>query len=469
MQAPIPSTLAVTPPKHFKPHPFYYHEVIELKIDTLTNLGLGLGRIHNWVVMVPFTLPGERVQVRIYKNHKNYSEGDLLEVLEASPHRVEPLCPLFGTCGGCQYQHLAYAEQLQHKQKQVKELLQHLAKLEAKVKPTRPSPKPYYYRSKLTPHFPAARLQKESPQAEGVNSSASKQELRDSQGLSCLQDAQGLQGPKGFQDLRGGPDAQEPLPIGFLKQGSRFAILDVPHCPIATEAINAHLPTLRSSTRENIKHYKRGGTLLLRDQDGQVCTDPKALLATILNTPSGKLKYQFVAGDFFQNNPFILEDLIHYTLGKASATQARYLIDAYCGVGVFALAGNRLFQDIYGIELSPMAVSLAQANAERNGITNCTFIQGKAETLFQDLPCLGSESVMIIDPPRKGCDRAFLEQVLQLQPKRLIYISCAPDTQARDIAYLYNGGYTLAEVQPFDLFPQTRHIENVATLDLKGE
>ncbi len=421
-------------PKHFKAYPFHYHEVIELTIDTLTNLGLGLGRINHWVVMVPFTLPGERVKVRIYKNHKNYSQGDVLEILEASPHRVEPRCPLFGTCGGCQYQHLAYEEQLKHKQKQVEELFQHLAKIEANVKPTHPSPKPYYYRSKLTPHFPPPRLGKDKTQEPVAPSTGS---------------------------------TQEPLPIGFLKQGNRFSILDVPYCPIATESINAHLPKIRANVRENIASYKRGGTLLLRDSERGVCTDPKAILEHTLTTPSGKLVYQFVAGDFFQNNPFILEAFIRYTLSKASMAKARYLIDVYCGVGVFALAGSHLFEKAYGIELSPMAVSLAKTNAKLNGIDKCTFIQGKAESLFENLACLGSESVMIIDPPRKGCDRTFLDQVLQLRPKRLVYISCAPDTQARDIACLYAGGYTIEAVQPFDLFPQTRHIENVVTLDLK--
>lgn len=419
-------------PKRFKPEPFFYHEIIELKIDTLTNLGVGLGRIHNWVVMVAFALPGERVKVRIYKNHKNYSEGDLIEVLEASPHRIQPLCPLFGTCGGCQYQHLAYKEQLKHKQKHVAELLKHLAKLDLSVNPAHPSPRPYYYRSKLTPHFPSPRLEKEALQELTTNTACAK---------------------------------QASLPIGFLKQGSRFSILDVPHCPIATETINAYLPTLRDRVRHTAAAYKRGGTLLLRDSETGVCTDPKAILEATLNTPSGKLKYQFVAGDFFQNNPFILEELIHYTLKQASATKALYLIDAYCGVGVFALAGSSLFESIQGIEVSPMAVHLAKTNAKLNNIANCTFSQGKAESLFEAIAFPGPESVVIIDPPRKGCDKVFLDQLLQLQPRRLVYISCAPDTQARDIAYLSQGGYTVQEVQPFDLFPQTRHIENVITLD----
>lgn len=421
-------------PKHFKPQPFNYHEVLDLTIDTLTNLGLGLGRVNNWVVMVPFALPGERVRVRIYKNHKNYSEGDLLEVLEASEHRVQPLCPLFGSCGGCQYQNLSYPEQLKLKSRQVEELFRHLAKVEIQVQPTIASPKAYHYRSKLTPHF-------------GKLKSSNRDTLITGNPLEAT---------------------PETFPIGFLRQGKRFDLIDVPACPIASEAINRALPDIRDTLLKKAASYKQGGTLLLRESQDGICTDPKALLTATLNTPSGALRYQFSAGDFFQNNPFILEDLISYTLKQASALGAPYLVDAYCGVGVFALAGSALFERVIGVEVNPKAIELAVANAGLNGIENASFLQGQAETIFNAIPCLGEELVMIIDPPRKGCDTAFLEQLVRLKPRRLVYISCAPDTQARDLSFLLQQGYSVQEAQPFDLFPQTRHIENVLVLDHKG-
>ena len=191
--------------KKFNDQPFAYHAEIELEIATLTNLGSGLGRVAlpgeteaKWVVMVPFTLPGERVRARVFRNHKNFSEGDLVEVLTPSPHRIAPPCPLFGRCGGCQYQHLAYAEQLAWKQRQVAELLQHMAGIEFPVSPVIASPREFGYRSKITPHFHPPR------------------------------------------------DPAIPPPIGFLRQGTRFDILDVPRCPIATEAINEKLPEVRA-------------------------------------------------------------------------------------------------------------------------------------------------------------------------------------------------------------------------------
>src|SRR6188768_4167052 len=140
-------------PRKFNPHPFAYHQEIELEITTLTNMGQGLGRVEGWVVMVPYALPGELIRARIYRNDKNFSEGDLVEVLRPAPDRVAAPCPLFGTCGGCQYQNLAYSAQLDWKRRQVEELLRHMARVEFPVSPVIASPQEYGYRSKITPHF----------------------------------------------------------------------------------------------------------------------------------------------------------------------------------------------------------------------------------------------------------------------------------------------------------------------------
>ena len=183
--------------------------------------------------MVPFTLPGEKVRVRVYRNHKNYSEADLLEVLTPSPHRQEPRCALFGRCGGCQYQHLAYPEQLKWKQQQVTELLKYMAGVEFPVAPVIASPKEFGYRSKITPHFHA----QENTGAPGAPLSA-----------ASGQDSHDLPVP-----------AVNLPPIGFLKTGNRFALIDVPTCPIATAEINAKLPEVRAKTHQRLAagEYKR--------------------------------------------------------------------------------------------------------------------------------------------------------------------------------------------------------------------
>lgn len=434
--------------KKFNDHPFPYRAEIELEIATLTNLGLGLGRVSvpgsqpstpdsqptqppsGWVVMVPFTLPGEKVRVRVYRNHKNYSEADLLEVLTPSPQRVEPRCALFGRCGGCQYQHLNYAEQLGWKRRQVGESLRHMAGVEFPVAEVIASPREYGYRSKITPHFAA-----------------------------------GNGGPRvaAHQELSLPP--VEP-PIGFLKQGSRFDLVDVPQCPIATPEINAKLPEVRAETQRKLAagDYQRGATLLLRQAQEGVVTDYDA----VIHEHVGGLKLHFLARDFFQNNPFILPAFTGYVRTQAAASGAKFLIDAYCGSGLFALSCAPAFVRVAGIEISETSVRFAAENAAANGITNAGFRAGDAAQIFSGVEFPPMETVVVIDPPRRGCDGSFLSQLFAFGPRAVVYVSCDPATQMRDLKDFLAAGYRLSAVQPFDLFPQTRHLECVTTLVKSG-
>jgi 23S rRNA (uracil1939-C5)-methyltransferase/tRNA (uracil-5-)-methyltransferase len=422
----------VAKPK-FNAHPFAYHQELDLEIATLTNLGSGLARVPlpgpapeevptgaGWVVMVPFSLPGEKVRARVYRNHRNYSEADLIEVLEASPHRTEAPCPLFGRCGGCQYQHLAYPEQLAWKQRQVAELLEHLAGIAFPVQPVIGSPRHYGYRSKITPHF---------------------------------------------ADPRRAGRLEEDFPIGFLRQGTRFDLIDVPRCLIATDAINERLAQVREEARAKAVSggYPRGATVLLREAGGQVVTDFDAVIIEeiALEPP---LRLRFRAHDFFQNNPFILPVFVEYVRAAAAESGARFLVDAYCGSGLFALGAAPAFERVAGVEISETSVAFAQANAAANGIANCQFLAGDAAAIFLDLDFPGSDTVVVIDPPRKGCDSGFLQQLFAFGPRAVVYVSCDPATQMRDLTHFLAAGYRLAKVQPFDLFPQTRHLECVLTL-----
>ncbi|MEM9237516.1 MAG: class I SAM-dependent RNA methyltransferase [Verrucomicrobiota bacterium] len=424
------------PPKKFNPFPFDYHQELELQIESLSNLGDGIARVpiegsrdipvpstkpdtpdpgpdpKGWTVFIPFTLPGEKVRARIFRNDKNHSRADLLEVLEPSPDRAEAGCPLFGECGGCQYQHLDYQAQLDWKTRQVAELLQHMAGIDHPVLPCHPSPKLWNYRSKITPHF--ARPQN------------------------------GLIGP-----------------IGFLPNGRRSGVIDVPQCPIAMEEINAALPQIREDTRRRSKSYKRGATLLLRATAGRVETNHNAVATEHV----GKLSFDFLAGDFFQNNPFILPDFTAHVAAEASSGSTRFLVDAYCGSGLFALCLSEHFEKVAGVEVSETAADWARRNAETNGITNASFLAASAEAIFKDIPFPAAETAVVIDPPRKGCSREFIDQLVAFGPARVVYVSCNPATQVRDLALLTEAGFTLEKVQPFDLFPHTRHLESVMTLE----
>jgi len=446
--------------KKFNAYPFAYHAEIELEISTLTNRGHGLGRVElpeegeapragldagraenagtpnkegppdlgptrstpsknslrQWVIMVPFCLPGERVRVRVFRNHKNYSEADLLKVLRASPHRVEPYCALFGQCGGCQYQHLDYAEQLVWKRRQVEELLQHMVGIEHEVAPVIGSPRQYGYRSKITPHFKVGRPA-----------------------------------------------------IGFLRQGTRFEVIDVPECAIATPEINARLVEVRERTRQRIerREYKRDATLLLRHASEGVVTDYDAVITEELVRGDAQepLKLRFLARDFFQNNPFILPAFTGYVREQAASSGGRFLVDAYCGSGLFALSAASAFEQAAGVEISESSIRFAQENAVANGITNARFLAGDAAAIFAGLDFPPEETAVIIDPPRRGCDEGFLGQLFAFGPRAVVYVSCDPATQMRDLRLFLEAGYALKAVQPFDLFPQTRHLECVITLE----
>lgn len=401
-----------TPPRGFVPQPFAYHQEVELNIDALSNEGDGVGRVDGWVVFVPFALPGERVRVRIFRNEPNCARADLVEVLQASTDRVEPQCPMFGVCGGCQYQNLRYEKQLEWKRRQVADLMRLRAGIEIPVLPPIASAQLYGYRSKITPHFHK---------------------------------------PKG----------QKMGNIGFLRAGSRSEVCDIARCPIAMAAINEALPQLRRQVQASAAQYKRGATLLMRVSEGVVLTNPRAVCTERV----GEMTFNFLAGDFFQNNPYILPAFTSYVAKQASGKGARFLVDAYCGSGLFAITLAGHFERVAGVEVSESSADWARANATGNAISHAEFLAASAETIFAQITFPAQETVVVIDPPRKGCDKLFLDQLFAYGPGRVVYVSCNPATQVRDLISFREAGYEVAEVQPFDLFPQTKHLECVTTLD----
>jgi tRNA/tmRNA/rRNA uracil-C5-methylase (TrmA/RlmC/RlmD family) len=284
------------------------------------------------------------------------------------------------------------------------------------------SPRPFGYRSKITPHFGAPR--------EGAE-----------------------------------------LPIGFLRQGTRFDIVDVPRCEIATEAINARLGPARDEIRRKAGEgaFVRGSTLLFRDAGGTVTMGhEERVTEEIALGPGETLRLGFLARDFFQNNPFILPAFAAYVRDQARSSGARFLVDAYCGSGLFALACARAFERVAGVEVSESSVGFARENAAANGIANASFLAGDASGIFKGLEFAGDDTAVVIDPPRKGCDEAFLRQLFTFKPRAVVYVSCDPATQMRDLVAFLAEGYAAVAVQPFDLFPQTRHLECVITLARSG-
>jgi tRNA/tmRNA/rRNA uracil-C5-methylase (TrmA/RlmC/RlmD family) len=334
------------------------------------------------------------------------SESDRVVSAAVPPATATPACPLFGRCGGCQYQDLAYDDQLARKTAELRALFPEVA-----VAPCVPSPRPYGYRSKLTPHFPR-------------------------------------------------PRPNRPVAIGFLEVGLPRRTIDVPACPIATPAVNARLAELRAEVLARWESYRNGATLLVREAASGVTVDPRDVITEAV----GELSLQFLAGDFFQNNPFLLPRLADHVAAEARTGGARFLVDAYCGSGLLGLGAAPGFERVLGVEVSASSVQWARANAARNGRTNCEFLAADASAVFASVPFAGADTAVIVDPPRKGCGPDFLRQLAAFAPRTIVYVSCNPETQAPDVGALRAAGYRCQRLQPFDMFPQTRHVESVATL-----
>jgi len=414
-------TFATETPAPMRSFPFALHEVIELKIEDLTNLGLGVGRKalgdgSKWVVMVPRVLPGESVKVQVNHNYKSYSEATLLEVLVPSLDRVIPLCPYFASCGGCQYQHMNITSQRKWKQSQVSTAIRKIAGLsDIAVEETVGTEHEYHYRSKITPHFEQA----SAPNSANV--------------------------------------------VGFQQRNSRN-IVDVEGCKVASEAVNLKLTELRKKLLSSVSKSPSGPLLLRESEGGRVVTDPfQEITQTV-----GDIKFHFKAKEFFQNNPHVSELLVKHVLEQARGDGCDHLVDTYCGSGLFALSAAKHFQSVHGVEISALSVEAAQNNAIFNNIKNVKFLQGDANMIFAKLTkAPAKQTVVVVDPPRRGCDVSFLNQLFAFKPRKMVYISCEPTTQARDAERIVKEGYEITNVTPFDMFPQTRHIENVITFVLK--
>ena len=404
--------------KSFVPTPFQYHEELIIEIEDLTNLGLGIGRHtlpdgRKWVIMVPLVLPGEKVRVKIFRNHSSYSEADLVAIIFSSPDRVKPPCQYFAICGGCQYQHVNIEAQRQWKKSQVQSLLQRIGGLEGLiVNDTVGTTHLYGYRTKITPHYDT-------------------------------------------------PNLRDSLKIGFQKRGTR-TVIDIDQCMIATPNINEKYLLARRAVTDMVakKMPKKGATLLFRECEEGVETDHKKIVSQKVRD----VVFKFKAGEFFQNNAYVLPLMVNHVILQATAVGCSHLIDTYCGSGLFAISAAKHFETVIGVEVSDLAVTAAIANAKLNTVDNVEFICGVSERIFSKVSHFPRDStIMIIDPPRKGCDDAFLKQLFTFLPKALIYVSCDPATQARDAKEIVTAGYKVTDITPFDLFPQTRHIENVMT------
>ncbi|KAL7553055.1 hypothetical protein ACHAWF_016303, partial [Thalassiosira exigua] len=514
-------------PAKFKPYPFSYHKELIVTIESLTNLGFGIARVElnvdeyaaigsatgiendqekqvKWVIFVPNVIPGELVRVRIYRNYASYSDADLLEIIEPSKDRIEPRCSLASICGGCQYQHVTITSQRALKTTQVQDLFERVGGFKTQEFPTvlatLGTEEVFGYRYFSVLHLTwflskYAHLHVTNCLINYSNTSYLIVSANQRSKITPHYDAPLKKKGRKKQLTLGEAGASKSCeigPIGFKEKASR-RLVDVEYCHIATPAINDALVRIRDAKRKEarqglLKKPTKGATLLLRDSDGTVETDHNVYV----NTTVRDLVFRFQAGNFFQNNPYMLQTMVELVVEAATKTSPSgkamtHLIDCYCGSGLFALGSSSSFDVCVGIEVNEKAVEEARHNAALNGIMNCDFVSASAEAIFQsedpvrvatkegdgkvanddlfvrDFP--RESTVVVVDPPRKGCSEEFLQQLNEFRPARVVYMSCDPATQARDAKLLVSFGYEIVSVQPFDLFPQTRHIECLAVFE----
>ncbi|KIK95989.1 hypothetical protein PAXRUDRAFT_139490 [Paxillus rubicundulus Ve08.2h10] len=458
--------------------PLGFRDELEVVVSRLSSNGDALALApepHSpWVIVAPFALPGETIRVRVYRSSRLHSFADLLDVLSPNSELRDSsrvTCKYFGKCSGCQYQMLPYEKQLGIKRDVVIKAYQNFSNLPASavptVLPTIGSPKQYHYRTKITPHFEAppkkARHDQGSNPTDGIK-----------------------------------PDW---LKIGFNQIGKR-TVMDIEECPIATPVLNEAMGPIRENIINNIWSYKKGVSLLLRDSlDASTSVDADATTVDILSAQLekhvcitdhkatvrekvGNKYFEFPGHAFFQNNNSILVPLTDYVrdaIFPASSPgfkQPTHLVDAYCGSGLFSIMLSPHFTTVAGIELSADSIKFATHNARLNNLPEgkCTFRAGDAANIFSVVSDFPREhTALIIDPPRKGCDANFIEQLLAFRCQTVVYVSCNVHTQARDVGMILErmksvgeGGtrYVLESLRGFDLFPQTAHVESVAVLRL---
>ncbi|MGH7951453.1 MAG: class I SAM-dependent RNA methyltransferase, partial [Limisphaerales bacterium] len=394
--------------------------------------GEGVGRVNDFVIFVPFVLLGERVEVEISEVKKNFARAKLLRVEKSSPQRVQPPCVYFGKCGGCQYQHVEYAMQLELKWKQIADLFERVGKISSdKIAPVIPCPQPYGYRNRIM-----------------IRSQWNKPEQK--------------------------------LNIGFVRWDCGL-VEDIEECKIAEPAISEQIKSVRANPPP-----KGGIKIVLRIPPENWDVPPDSffqnnffLLPKLVETVR-----EFLGGTGVA--PVSKINFEQSEIGEPPAP-LKHLIDLYCGVGFFGIELADLVESFVGVEYDRRAIQSARKNAAARKIENGEFVSAKVEDILPQLlkrwdettgelrdknssdsrgrSLHQNEITVLLDPPRKGCSPETLNLLRETRPVQIIYVSCHPATMARDLNILCaDGVFELARVQPLDMFPQTQHVECVAGL-----
>lgn len=492
-------------------------QTLSCEIAGLTHEGEGVGRVDGFTLFVRGALPGERVLAEVVSVGKSFGRARMTELLATSADRRAAPCPIYETCGGCQLQHLDYAAQLQWKRRHVVDSLVRIGKLtvageerggqavrqaeetsehedkgavdEARIKgrldsilSSRSQPvivhpvigmtDPWRYRNKAqVPIGSSAEaglvggfFEEGSHDIVDMEACLIQQEENE-QTIRAVKEAARELGVSAYDRLSGKGLLRHVIVRHALATGQRMVVMvtngrDIPHEAEWVQLIRERVPEIVSIV-QNVNTERTSAvfgdfTRTLWGED------------FIYDEIDG-IRFAISARSFFQVNPEQTEKLYRKAVEYAGLTGEETVIDAYCGIGTITLFLARHACRVYGVEIVPEAIEDARRNARMNGIENAEFAVGRAEEVLPRWQRSGiSPDVIVVDPPRKGCDPALIATMLELRPARIVYVSCDPSTLARDLRLLEDGGYRTVEVQPVDMFPHTGHVECVCSLVYKG-
>ncbi|EHK2441963.1 23S rRNA (uracil(1939)-C(5))-methyltransferase RlmD [Clostridium perfringens] len=434
--------------------------------------GEGIAKIDNkYPIFIEGALKGEKVKGRIVKVNKNFAYGKLMEVLEASEERVNPSCAIYKRCGGCKLQHASYKAQLDFKWDRVKDCVSKIGKLDPSiVKYPLGMENPWRYRNKV--QLPIGLINGEvkigffAPRSHDIidmESCLIQDEIGDKVVKLTREwiekfnirpyNVDGEYDEKGVVRhimIRRGFTTNEVMVV-LVTNGEKL-----PHKEEFVDLMIKNIPGIKSII-QNINSKKTNVILGL---------ESKTLWGEdTISDYIGDFRFNISPLSFFQVNPIQTEVLYGKALEYANLTGNEEVFDAYCGTGTITLFLSQKAKKVYGVEIIPQAIDNAWINAKENKVDNVEFFVGESEVVIPDLINKGVKAdVVVVDPPRKGCDKKLLDAITNIDAKKIVYVSCDPSTLGRDLAILEENGYKTLEVQPVDMFPNTAHIENVALL-----
>lgn len=462
-------------------------EEFECEIESTAFKGKGVAKVDGLAVFIHGTAPGDKVRARVIKKKKSFREAKLLEILEPSTNRIVPKCIHANVCGGCTWQHLPYNKQLEYKEQHVRDHTERLAGLDPSlVRPIIGAEKPFYYRNKMEYSFGTKRWLSE----EEIN----RDEYVDDSGFTA-----GLHAPGRYDKILNLKEChlQDPVSYRILDSVRRYCIKNgIPaydtheqsgfmrHLMIRnsfyTDDLMVNLVTFRDDPElmENLKNHLLAGfpeiTTIVNNVNDQPNPTAIGRFENVLHGKGyivdhiGGYSFKIHPNAFFQTNTKQAETLYDTALNFADIQPGERVFDLYCGVGTLSLYLTKKADHVVGVELVDVAIKNANQNAKENSVSNIEFVKGDMKDTFnaQFMDQYGYPDCIITDPPRSGMHPDVVKHLAELKVPKLIYVSCNPSTQARDLKELKEV-YNIEAIQPVDMFPQTYHIEAVAKLTAK--